>query len=170
MLDTEHRLKKLKDRAALQDLVVRYFLAADDDDYATLADIFADDAAFSVSGHVCGEGRDAVMAFLCGERQNMGITIHTHNSTLFNFQNDDHATGVVSAHLEMARGGHTLYGAVRYYDEYIREVDTWRIRKRNMLVIHVGPWENVGTSLTDSNTVRWPGLPPQPSDMPKKRG
>src|SRR5690606_3953578 len=123
----------------------------------------------SVSGHVCGEGRDAIIAFLRSERQNMGATVHTHNATLFNFHEDGRATGVVRAHLELARGGHTLYGAVRYHDEYIREVGAWRIRRRNMLVIHIGPWTEVATSLTDACNVRWPGQPPQPSDFPKKR-
>jgi len=57
---------------------------------------------------------------------------------------------------------------VRYADEYVREEGRWRIRHRNMLTIHVGPWEQVGSSLTSELRVRWPGAAPQKADLPAK--
>jgi SnoaL-like domain len=47
MSDLQRRIRRLEDRAELQDLVVRYFLAADDD-YDALAATFAADC------YVCG--------------------------------------------------------------------------------------------------------------------
>lgn len=161
------RLRRLEDRAELQDLVVRYFLACDDDDYAALSKTFAAKASFSASGFVGGSSRDEIVAFLKADRQNMGRTIHTPNYTLLEFETDDRAKGLVGAHLELSRGGKSLYGAVRYRDTYVREDGEWRILDREMLTIHVGPWEDVATSLTSDNCVRWPGAEPARSDLAK---
>jgi 3-phenylpropionate/cinnamic acid dioxygenase small subunit len=166
MSDLEGRIRRLEDRAELQDLLVRYFLAADDDDYPALAETFASDATFTAGGFDGGSSRAEVVEFIRADRRNMGPTIHTLNYSLFSFQDDDHATGVVGAHLELSRGGSTLFGAVRYADQYVREEGRWRIRHRNMLTIHVGPWEQVGSSLTSELRVRWPGAAPQKADLP----
>ena len=168
MLALEDRIRRLEDRAELEDLVVRYFIASDDDDFETLAEIFAPDGTFAAPGFVGGANREEVVAFLAADRRNMGATIHTPNFTLFNFRGNDHASGTVGAHLELARAGQTLFGAVRYRDEYTRVDGQWRISRREMLTIHVGPWDDVGTSLTAELNVRWPGSAPTRSHFPKK--
>jgi hypothetical protein len=168
MSDLDRRIRRLEDRAELQDLVVRYFLAVDDDIYEALADTFASDATFSAGSFVGGRGRDNVVEFLRNDRLNMGPTVHTPNYSLFAFQDEDHATGTTGAHLELARGGRTLFGAVRYIDTFVREEGAWRIRAREMRTVHVGPWEDVGTSLTSELCVRWPGAAPAASDYPKR--
>jgi hypothetical protein len=165
----ESRLRRLEDRAELQDLVVRYFFAVDDDDYAELDSIFAPKASFEFGSVVGGATRAEVLAFLKAERAQMGVTVHTPHGMLFRFQDEDHATGVIGAHLELARGGKSLFGAVRYNDEYLRWEGAWRILRRELLVIHMGPWEEVATSLTAELRARWPGYPPGPADLPKPR-
>lgn len=164
----EERLRRLEDRAELQDLVVRYFIASDDDDYETLADVFAPDCSFSASGFEAAHGRDAVVENLRVARTYMGATVHTPNYALFKFHSDDRATGIVGAHLELAMAGKTLFGAVRYTDEYIWWEGRWRFRSREMRSIHMGSWDEVATSLTDEFCVRWPGIPAKRSDYPKK--
>jgi len=164
----EERLRRLEDRAELQDLVVRYFVASDDDDYATLAEVFAPECSFGASGFEGARGREAVVESLCVARSYMGATVHTPNYALFTFQSDDRASGVVGAHLELAMAGKTLFGAVRYTDEYVRWEGRWRFRSREMRAIHMGPWDEVATSLTDEFCVRWPGIPAKRSDYPKK--
>jgi 3-phenylpropionate/cinnamic acid dioxygenase small subunit len=166
MPDLERRIRRLEDRAELQDLLVKYFLAADDDDYPALAETFARDATFTAGGFDGGSSRTEIVEFIRADRRTMGPTIHTLNYSLFSFQDDDHSKGVVGAHLELSRGGSTLFGAVRYADAYVREEGRWRIRHRNMLMIHVGPWEQVGSSLTCELRVRWPGAAPQKADLP----
>ena len=64
-------------------------------------------------------------------------------------------------------GGTTVYGAVRYYDTYERTTDGWKIKTREMAIIHVGPWDEVGSSLTAPNRARWPGADPAPADLPR---
>jgi hypothetical protein len=167
MSDQDQRIRRLEDRAELQDLVVRYFLAADDDDYPALGETFARESTFTAGGFEGGKSRSEIVEFIRADRRNMGPTIHTYNYSLFSFKDDDHASGVVGAHLELSRGGSSLYGAVRYLDDYVREDGRWRIQHRNMLAIHVGPWEQVATSLTSELRVRWPGAAPQRADLPK---
>jgi SnoaL-like protein len=168
MPDLETRLRRVEDRAELQDLAVRYFLAADDDDHLALADTFLPDAHFIAGGFHGGSTREEIVDFIRADRKNMGVTIHTLNFCLFTFESSDRANGVIGAHLELARAGLSLYGAVRYHDCYTRLDDRWRIQGREMLAIHIGPWEDVGTSLTSHKPVRWPGAPPRESDFPHR--
>ena len=169
MSDLESRIRRLEDRAELQDLVVRYFMASDDDDYATLGACFARQGTFSAGSFPGGVGRDAVVECLRSGRKMMGPTVHTPNSALFDFKDDNRATGVVGAHLELSIGDRTVFGAVRYIDECVREEGRWRFSKRDMRTIHMGPWEDAATSLTTELNVRWPGIPPMASDFPKKK-
>ncbi|SEO98041.1 nuclear transport factor 2 family protein [Amycolatopsis saalfeldensis] len=169
MPDLEARIRRLEDRAEIGDLVLRYFLAADDDDWAALGATFAEDGSFSAGAFPGGDDRASVVEFIRADRQHMGVTVHTRNTTLLTFTDEDHADGVVGAHLELARGGTTVYGAVRYYDTYERTADGWKIKSRKMAVIHVGPWDQVGTSLTAPDRARWPGAEPAPADLPGRR-
>lgn len=168
MTPIEERLRRLEDRAELQDLIVRYFIASDDDDYETLADVFAPECSFRASGFEGAQGRKAVVENLRIGRSYMGATVHSPDYALISFKDDDHAIGIVGAHLELSMGGKTLFGAVRYSDEYVRWEGRWRFHSREMRCIHMGPWEDVKTSLTDELCVRWPGIEPKPSDYPKK--
>jgi hypothetical protein len=97
----------------------------------------------------------------------MGVTVHTPNYTLLTFTGEDRASGVVGAHLELAMGGTTVYGAVRYLDEYVRTDTGWRFARREMATIHVGDWSEVAASLTNDKRVRWPGQDPAPADLPR---
>jgi len=169
MLDIERRLKALEDRAELQDLAVRYFVATDDDDYTTLEALFTPEAVFRAGGFAGATDRAAIMTFLRSARAHMGVTIHTPHYSLITFTGEDTATGVVGAHLEIAMAGQSLFGAVRYNDKYQRLHGKWHFSQREMLAIHMGPWEQVATSLTADLRVRWPGSDPQPADLPARR-
>ncbi len=163
-----NRVARLEDRANLNDLVARYFLAVDGDDVSGLNDIFTHDATFSVSGALCGADRDQVIAFLVEQRGNMGLTLHTPNYGLFTLTGLDSAEGLVGAHLELVLGGVSYFGAVRYQDSYRRVNHEWRIAKRDMRTIHVAPWAEVAEAFASPHPVRWPGVAPAPSDFPRK--
>ncbi len=159
--DLAARVRRIEDRFALQDLVVRYFNACDEEDYDALAETFATDAEFADA-----YGRDQVVEILREDRSTMGTTIHSPDSMLFTFTGEDTATGVIGAHCELARGGASLYGAMRYVDEYVRERGDWRILRREIRLFHIGPWTEIAESLTGDTPVRWPGRPPAPADLP----
>jgi hypothetical protein len=168
MNDHEQRLRRLEDRAELEDLALRYFVAADGDDAEALAATFTADGSFSVSGTLCGDTREKVVAFLVGERAKMGLTVHTPNFTLLSLHDVNRASGIVGAHLELVLGGESLFGAVRYQDSYVRDGGQWRIRSRDMRTIYIAPWAEAGEALKSEMPVRWPGIPPLPSDFPRK--
>jgi uncharacterized protein (TIGR02246 family) len=166
-MSLEERLSKLEDRAAIQDLVARYFLATDDDDWPVMADCFTADADFEASGYEGGSGRDGIMAFLEMARSAMGQTVHTINYSHVTLGGGDDAHGTVTAHLELGMGGSTVYGAVRYIDRYRRDGGTWRISARKMKAVYIGGMDELPSLLCDPLNVRWPGAEPQPSELPR---
>ncbi|MFC9358252.1 nuclear transport factor 2 family protein [Rhodococcus sp. NPDC057014] len=168
MSDIETRLRRLEDRAELHDLAVRYFLASDFDDLDVIADSFSVDGTFSAGGFPGASGGAGIAEMIRQARESFGTTIHTPNYVLVDFVDDDHATGVVGAHLEIATGGTTVFGAVRYEDEYVRVDGRWKFASRNMRTVHVGPWGEVASSLTSPRPVRWPGAEPAASDYAVK--
>ncbi|QEH81850.1 nuclear transport factor 2 family protein [Sphingomonas sp. C8-2] len=168
MSEFDDRLRQLEDRAAIEDLVVRYFLAADGDDVGTLRALFAPDASFSVSGQAGGAGCEGVIAFLVEQRRNMGLTVHTPHYVLIGNRTDGRAEGIVGAHLELVLGGQSLFGAVRYQDEYVRLDGRWMIARRDMRTIHIAPWQDIDAAFRSERPVRWPGTDPRPSDFPRR--
>jgi len=168
MAEIGERVARLEDRAELQDLVVRYFLAADGDDLEALAEIFAAEARFSIGGWAGGTTREEVIGFLAGERQKMGLTLHTPNYALFTFRGGDRASGLVGAHLELVLDAASVFGAVRYQDDYVRRDGRWQILARDMRTIHIAPWAEVGAAFASATPVRWPGTAPAPSDFPRR--
>lgn len=167
MTSIEDRLRRLEDRAALDDLVVRYFLAADGDDLPGVGASFTVDATFASSGVINATGRQGIVDFIAGARAHMGLTVHTPNYALYTFADDDHVTGLVGAHLEMVLGGQSLFGAVRYQDTYVRTGEGWLIARRDMRTIHIAPWSDVGEAMRSDTPVRWPGAA-LPSDYPRR--
>ena len=168
MATLEDRIRKLEDRAELHDLATAYFQATDDDDYAWLGKCFASDATFAASGFPDSAGRAAITDFLKSARSGMGQTVHTPSYVRLTFDGDDEASGMVAAHLELGIGDTTYFAAVRYFDRYRREDGHWRIARREMRAVHVGPWADVGNSLSSTHNIRWPGSEPQISDFPRK--
>lgn len=168
MTNLEQRLRRLEDKNAIDELNLRYFLASDGDDFLAIGDSFTDDATFASSGHVSGMGRQGIVDFIKAARAHMGLTIHTPHYGLYTFVDEDHATGLVGAHLELVLAGQSTYGAVRYVDEYHREGDRWRISARDMRSIYIGPWTYAAEVFASPTPVQWPGANPAPSEFPRQ--
>lgn len=167
-MNLDARLRTLEDRAELNDLVVNYFLASDGDDLDSVGNSFVEEAQFSTSGVIAGSGRQAIVEFIRGARSHMGLTIHTPNYAQFSFDDDDHASGLVGAHLELMLAGRSVFGAVRYVDTYRRTTEGWRILSRDMRTIYLAPWPEVGDAFASDTPVRWPGAQPAASDYPRR--
>lgn len=168
MRSLEERLRRLEDRAEIQDLVALYFRATDDDEEKLLADCFTSDAQFVASGFEGGRGREGIIAFLRAARAGMTQTVHTPHYVHLTFGSEDAASGTVVAHLEIGLKQTTVFAAVRYLDTYRREEGRWQIARRDMRTVHAGSWADVATSLSDPMNVRWPGGEPARSDYPRK--
>jgi hypothetical protein len=89
----EERLRRLEDRIELQNLMLRYFIGCDDDNYEDLARVFADDAEYAD-----GTGPAEIVGILRESRSQMGATIHTPDYMLIEFADADHASAVVGVH------------------------------------------------------------------------
>lgn len=170
MTTLEERIRRLEDRAAIQDLVAAYFCAVDMDDYDAVARCFTADAQFIASGFSGDSTREAIIEFLKAARSGMGQTVHTPHYVQIEFAGDGQASGIVAAHLELGLGDKTYFGAVRYLDTYRREGEQWQIASRDMKAVHMAPWSEVERSLVQPLNVRWSGAEPLPSDCPRPKG
>lgn len=164
----EDRIRRLEDRAEIQDLVAAYFRASDDDDYSRLEQCFTQNARFEASGFDDAVGPAGIVALIRAARAGMGQTVHTLHYVHLEFTGPDAARGVVCAHLELGLGEKTYFGAVRYLDDYLRQDAGWRLATRAMQVVYMAPWSEVETSLTTLRNVRWPDAEPLVSDFPRK--
>lgn len=167
-MDLDQRVTRLEDRVAINDLVVRYFLAADGDDLAGVGACFSHDAVFKSSGAVSAETSKGIVEFIRTARGYMGLTIHTPHYVQLTFDGADRARGLVGAHLELVLGGQSIYGGVRYVDDYVKVAGDWKFASRDMRTIHMAPWLGVGEAFRSDTPVRWPGAEPAPSDYPRK--
>ena len=92
----------------------------------------------------------------------MGTTIHALDLETIEVEGGAvSATGFLTCHGELARGGQSLYGALRYFDEYVRHERDWLYQSRRIEFVHVGPWSEVADSLTTEFPVRLPGEEPR---------
>lgn len=167
MEDLEHRIQRLEARIELSDLVAKYNVFVDDHDLESLADLYADDAVFD--GHALGrsEGRDAVMDYFRARYEDYGPSYHyTHTQTV-DFRSADEASGLVTAHVELAYRGIAMRGAYRYDDDYVRERGTWRFRQRKVNFYYIMPMEDVPQRFEDPRRRRWPGTPPTIAELPE---
>jgi ketosteroid isomerase-like protein len=159
--DLEHRIKRLEDRAAIQDLGIRYCVAIDAGDYDELAELYTEKATL---GAVVG--RHEVVDTLKSIRATYGRTIHTPEAHTVTFVDDDHATGLVLSHAELDIAGITIHTAIRYRDDYERGEDgAWRFANRALTFAYALPVDELSESMTGELPVRWPGTDPAPADL-----
>jgi hypothetical protein len=152
LADLAQTVRRLADHQELRDLTLRYCRAMDDSDWPALRDLFADRA--EVPGAETG---DETVARLRSVRSTYGRTIHTPHGQLVEFADDDHATGLVPAHAELAVQGQTVVCAMRYYDDYVRVDGRWRFARRQIKFVYALPWADMAGALTDEFPVRRPG-------------
>jgi uncharacterized protein (TIGR02246 family) len=147
--NVDRRLRHLEDRQELQDLVARYCIAMDDQDFTALAGLYTADAVY-VGPRGRHEGREQVVGYLRETASGVRRSIHTVHQQLVEFGAEDEATGIVTGHVEMSRHGadETLFGGMRYRDRYLRDAGQWRFLERDLTFVHLGPWSMVGSSLT----------------------
>jgi SnoaL-like protein len=161
-LTLEVRVERISDRLALRELALRYFAAVDARDFVSLERLFAPDAKMGLhEGPVAIANRSRIA------RSSLGITIHTLDFALFEFQSSELATGVIRAHAEMEQSGRTVVAALQYSDRYAKSASDWKISRRELDFYYACPWDDVATSLTAHRRVRRPGEEPQFATLPQ---
>jgi len=136
MTDTE-----VADRAAIADLLSRYWLAADGQDTHGVASLFADDGVFVGSGLPVLEGRAAIEEFFGTYHQGPHATTAMHFFAPPRIAVDgDEAT--VSCYMLLlaasADGPPAVGGLMRYDDELVRRGGRWWFARRTVAPVDGG--------------------------------
>jgi hypothetical protein len=157
--DLARRLRRLEDRAEIAELGQRYCRLIDDNDWARLRTLFADDAVMAGQ-----QGADAVIGTLRSIRSGYGRTIHTAYGLVLDQQDDERASGYVPSSAQLDIGGQLVLSAIRYFDEYVRIDGAWRFARRDLRFVYALPFSAADRALVDELPVRWPGTEPAPAD------
>ncbi|SHK52495.1 SnoaL-like domain-containing protein [Pseudonocardia thermophila] len=164
--DLEARIRRLEDRAEIQELVAVYGRRIDDRDIEGIADLYTEDAMFdSTDGPI--HGRGPVMDYYRRQLDRYGMTYHYPHSHTIEFTGPDTATGVVSAHAELAILPTPFLVALRYLDQYRREHGRWKFVSRRALQLYAAPLAELPDVLATPLRRRWPGTEPTTADIPE---
>ena len=128
------RVGALENRVELWDLVTRYGMAVDDDDYEALGHMFVEDAEFHSIDGGGGVGSTAIVDYIRHRAETKHAQrVHTPTSQNLIELTSDTATGVVSsfAALFPGDGSHEFF-AFRYLDRYRKVRGQWRFAHRRV--------------------------------------
>jgi ketosteroid isomerase-like protein len=167
--DGRPRLARVEARLELQELLGRYALAVDDHDTEALAECFAEGAVFASPNSPPTVGRDAVVEFFRVRFDRYGATLHVPLFQVLHHLSERDARGTVVAHAELATADDTLVTAFRYEDEYAREGERWRFRRRDVRTLYAMPLRDlVAGGLSWPERKRWPGVAPSTAELPTR--
>jgi uncharacterized protein (TIGR02246 family) len=163
-----HQLQRLTDQASIRDLAALYVMAVDDHDIERVLDCFAPTGSFTRAG-VKTTGHDALRIFYVAMMDRYVTTLHTPHSHVIAIAIDDanSATGLSTGHAELSLNGTLMMAAYRYSDRYVRIGRRWVFEDRELRFMYVTPFEDMPTTFTGSDRIRWPDLPHAEADIPE---
>jgi uncharacterized protein (TIGR02246 family) len=131
---------ELLDRAAIQNLVVRYTIALDTLDADMYASVFAPDAEFSFGGNTY-RGRDAIRNLVVGFKAQRDAqsepprSYHALTNTYVELVNDHeaHHRSYWQTITGPSSGPFTVGGMGRYEDTLVKRDGAWLIQKRQIV-------------------------------------
>ena len=163
------RIDRLEAHQALAELVSNYAGACDDHDMPRLMSLFTEEACFdSPSGAMVANGRAAIEALFIDLFKIRGPSFHwTHYAVAkLDPQNPNRATGRVFSHAETTPGAVSSLAAMRYDDEYQRDNQQWRFKKRVINFLYYVPVTEYATALNDPQRLTIRGVRTQ-ADYPE---
>lgn len=162
----EHRVQRLEDRFAINDLVVQYATLLDDAQWDRVGELFTEDGVFA-SPSSRTVGRAEIVENFKVKHAPFPVTWHDPHGITVEFDDDDHARGTVIAYAELASAEATVVTSIRYQDDYRREGGRWRFASRHVLSVYgMPPAEVVAGGLGQSERKRWPNRPAAPAELP----
>ena len=165
----ERRIRRLEDRAAIQELGVLYGFIMDERDADGIREIFCEDATLrSEDGVFAASGIEEIVETYLGRFAQLGPTNHFSHGHVVRFNDDDSdvATGLLAGHAELDRNGVVMQVALRYKDTYRRVDGKWRFADRKMGYMYFMPIAELAADLGDRNSVRAYG-DHRPADWPE---
>jgi ketosteroid isomerase-like protein len=146
---TDGRLERLASSEEIRQLVARYAVATDSRDIDGLVALFVDDVQVGREEH----GRAALRTFFDRTLRDVGTTILNVGTHVIDFDDEDHASGIVYCRGEIQIGDRWIVQAIQYRDSYERRDGHWYfVRRRHLL------WygRDVGTSPLGLEPANWP--------------
>jgi hypothetical protein len=123
-------LDRLASTEAIRQLVARYALATDSRDLDALVALFVDDVQVGAGQR----GRSALRGFFDRSLRDVGVTILHVGNHVIDFDDADHARGVVYCRGEVQVDDRWIVQAIQYRDNYERRADAWYfVRRRHLL-------------------------------------
>jgi len=154
MSDLEARIARLESLEEIRQLPARYALALDMRDMDAMAGLFVPDVRVGRDTF----GREALRAYLDeAMRERFTGTSHHIGGHVIEFDDPDHARGIVYSKNEHETGGEWVIMQMMYADEYARVEGRWFFRRRAPLYWYA---TDLNKPPIGDRKMRWPGREP----------
>lgn len=135
--DLEHRIDRLESLAAIQQLPMRYALAVDARDLDAWVGLFVPD----VDCGRRGRGRDVLRSIIEPAVRTFYRSVHQICGHRVEFEDAEHASGVVYCRAEHEDNGRWIVMAIAYFDRYERRDGQWFFDRRQEKHWYAADWE-----------------------------
>lgn len=133
----EARIDRLESIAAIEQLPIRYALAVDGRDLDAWVGLFVED----VECDKAGKGRAALRGTIAPALRSFRRSIHQICGHRIDFDDPDHATGVVYCRAEHEDGDQWVIMAIAYFDSYARRDGAWYFVRRREKHWYATDWQ-----------------------------
>lgn len=161
--DAMSDLERVVARDAIQQLAYRYAFAVDARDLDLLVSLFVPDVRVTREE----SGREAMRAFWVDSLREIGVSILFVGNHVIDFDDPDHARGVVYCRGQIQDGDRWIEQAIQYRDRYEKRAGEWLFVRRQHVL-----WYGVETAERplDQPPANWPerhdGRGTVPEDLP----
>lgn len=126
--NADERLDRLESLAAIRQLAFRYALCLDTRDMDALVLLFPEDVRVGRDL----QGREALHRWFSRTMSEMRTSVHLIGNHVVDFDDADHARGVVQVRDELERPatGQWQVGVLQYWDRYVRIGGEWYFERR----------------------------------------
>ncbi len=153
-VDIEERFDRLESLDAIRQLVAKYCLALDMRDLDALCGLFPEDVRVSREE----TGRRALKRWFDQTlREQFSGTAHVTGNHIIEFEDRDHARGLVYSRNEHETGDEWVIMTMQYWDRYERVDGQWLFRRRLPLYWYA---TDLNKPPVGENKMRWPGREP----------
>jgi uncharacterized protein (TIGR02246 family) len=126
-VDALERLVAIKE---IEDLITRYALAFDEQDWSTFATLWTEDAAFVVEGSVAFEGRERMLDFLTTCLPEGYVSKHLNARSLIEL-GPDGTTAEAKTDVVWIAANFENTIVARYNDTLVKEDGRWLFKRRS---------------------------------------
>ena len=157
--DLARQVDRMESTEEIRQLASRYALAVDSRNIEDLVQLFVEDVWVSRDN----TGREAMREWWKSGLGRLGAGVHFVGTHVIDFDDDDHAHGIVYCHAEREAGAHWIASAYHYWDTYERKQGRWYFVRRKLMTLYsadmlerpVGPMKR-----------RQPGRPRERGEVP----